>query len=58
MLFEECGHYSGECPCLTCKKKECSACQVAPDGYAVDTDRLCEKAKAYCESGRENDHDG
>lgn len=19
MLFEECGHYSGECPCLTCK---------------------------------------
>nr|DAJ38255.1 MAG TPA: hypothetical protein [Caudoviricetes sp.] len=57
MLFEECGHYSGECPCLTCKK-ECSACQVAPNGYAVDTDRLCEKAKAYCESGRENDHDG
>lgn len=40
MLFEECGHYSGECPCLTCNE-ECAACQVAPDGYAVDTDQLC-----------------
>lgn len=44
MLFEECGHYSGECPCLTCNE-ECAACQVAPDGYAVDTDRLCKRAR-------------
>lgn len=56
MLFDECGHYSGKCPCLTCKK-ECSACLVVPDGYAVDTDRLCNKAREYCERGRENDHD-
>lgn len=56
MLFEECGHYSGECPCLTCNE-ECVACQVAPDGYAVDTDRLCKRAREYCESGRENDYD-
>jgi hypothetical protein len=56
MLFEECGHYQRECPCLTCKK-ECAGCLVALDGYVVDTDRLCEKAKAYCESGREKDHD-
>lgn len=44
MLFEECGHYSGECPCLTCNE-ECAACQIAPDGYAVDTDRLCKRAR-------------
>lgn len=56
MLFKECGHYSGEFPCLTCNE-ECAACQVAPDGYAVDTDRLCNRAREYCESGRENDHD-
>ena len=53
MLFEECGHYSGECPCLTCEK-ECAGCQVAPDGYAVDTDRLCKRAREYCESGRKD----
>ena len=46
MLFEECGHYSGECPCLTCNE-ECAACQVAPDGYAVDTDRLCKRARKF-----------
>lgn len=56
MLFEECGHYSGECPCLTCNE-ECAACQVAPDGYAVDTDRLCKRAREYCESGRKDSHD-
>ncbi len=56
MLFKECGHYSGECPCLTCNE-ECAACQVAPDGYAVDTDRLCKRAREYCESGRKDSHD-
>lgn len=56
MLFEECGHYSGKCPCLTCNE-ECAACQVAPDGYAVDTDRLCKRAREYCESGRKDSHD-
>lgn len=44
MLFEECGHYQGKCPCLICDE-ECAACQVAPDGYAVDTDRLCKRAR-------------
>lgn len=27
MLFKECGHYSGECPCLTCNE-ECAACNA------------------------------
>lgn len=56
MLFEECGHYSGKCPCLTCNE-ECAACQVAPDGYSVDTDRLCKRAREYCENGRDSIHD-
>ena len=51
MLFEECGHYSGECPCLTCNE-ECAACQVAPDGYAVDTDRLCKRASIVKVGGK------
>ena len=51
MLFKECGHYGGECPCLSCNKG-CSCNETAPAGYDVDTDKLCEKAKAYCESGR------
>lgn len=56
MLFEECNHRGGLCPCIFCSRT-CNCCSTAPDGYAVDTDRLCKRAKEYCESGRENDHD-
>lgn len=41
----------------TFRNEECAACQVAPDGYAVDTDRLCKRAREYCESGRKDSHD-
>ena len=49
MLFKQCNHYLGVCPCLTCNK-ECLGCLVAPEGYAVDTNNLCEKARNYCEN--------
>ena len=51
MLFKECNHYLGDCPCLTCNK-ECIGCLIAPEGYAVDTDNLCEQARNYCENKR------
>ena len=56
MLFKKCGHYSGNCPCLLCQK-ECYGCSDAPEGYAVDTEKLCDAAKAYCENGREEGAD-
>ncbi len=52
MLFERCNSYGGACPCLHCNKVfECSCgSDNTPAGYAVDTDLLCERAKAYCEA--------
>ena len=49
--YKQCGHYSGECPCIDCGK-ECCTNYCDSDGNTVDTDILCAKAKAYCESGR------
>lgn len=54
MLFKDCIHYDGNCPCLLCSKADvsCYGCLYAPDGFAVDTEKLCDKARIYCESGR------
>ena len=50
--YEKCDHY-GDCPCITCDNEGCYGCLGHEnEGYAVDTDKLCEKARVYCESGR------
>ena len=56
MLYKECEHNGGLCPCIFCSRA-CNCCETAPDGYAVDTDRLCKRAREYCESGRKDSHD-
>lgn len=56
MLFKNCAHYSGDCPCLMCDK-DCNCDHTAPKGYTVDTDKLCDAAKTYCENGREEGAD-
>lgn len=52
--YKHCSHYEGCCPCLDCKIP-CSYSCVRETEIAVDTDKLCDKAKRYCESGREKD---
>lgn len=60
MLYKKCGHYSdnGDCPCIKCPDEIYDRCegtcinQTVAKGYAVDTSKLCDKARAYCESGR------
>lgn len=51
MLIKKCFSINGNCPCIHCVKS-CFGClnEDKPDGYAADTDSLCERAKAYCES--------
>ena len=57
-LYECCGKFEGFCPCGHCKDffaDRCDGCHgTAPEGYAVDTDKLCLAAKQYCESGRDD----
>ncbi|MEG0471357.1 MAG: hypothetical protein RR588_03390 [Solibacillus sp.] len=58
--FLRCGHYNETCPCLECDKYadvfDCPiSCQQLGIRYAVDTEKLCDKAKKYCESNRDND---
>lgn len=67
MLYTWCGHYydNGEhnCPCTVRPDELYDACekrcnrQSLPEGYeqGVDTSLLCDKARAYCESGRKED---
>lgn len=53
MIYNYCNHTEGKCPCLTCAERDCPSCDgTGPGKYGVDTDRLCARAKAYCESGR------
>lgn len=52
MKFKRCEHYAGECPCMTCEM-DCCVLYADKEGNAIDTDVLCEQAKAYCESGRD-----
>jgi hypothetical protein len=57
-LYKECGHYGGSCPCILCKDRcydRCGGCiGTETEEYIVDTDKLCEAAKQYCESGRDD----
>lgn len=57
--YKMCPHTEGICPCLHCKDfyyQRCGGClDTKCEEYAVDTDKLCEVAKAYCESGRDDD---
>ena len=51
MIFDSCPAHDGGCPCLTCEDEHCKACiGTGPGRYGVDTDKLCARAKAYCES--------
>ena len=61
MLYTNCGHYApyGQgCPCVTCPDDTYSMCtrncleQDLPKGCAVDTEKLCPRARVYCENGR------
>lgn len=40
-----CRSYSGNCPCLNCEKE----CCIQSHSEKTDTEKLCDKAKAYCE---------
>ena len=52
MKYKTCGYYNGQCPCFSCNEPCACIFHRDPD-YVVDTDKLCDKAKKYCESGRE-----
>lgn len=56
MKFKTCNKYDGLCPCLRCENTACHGCFAhrRKDGVGIDTDRLCPTAKAYCESGRDD----
>ncbi len=57
MKFKKCDHYDGKCPCLKCPEEPiCIGChdpEINKAGFAVETENMCEKARKYCESGRE-----
>ena len=54
MIFDSCPAHDGKCPCLTCEDEHCRACIGTGAGkYGVDTNRLCNKARDYCESWRD-----
>lgn len=54
--YKECGRYECKCPCVACEE-DCYGCVAHEcEEYAVDTDKLCERARAFCESGR-TDHE-
>ena len=42
-MITECYSYTGNCPCLRCKKR---CCIEDP----IDTEKLCDKAREYCEA--------
>ena len=44
MIIEKCKSIYGRCPCLDCRKL--TKCGTCTNG---DTERLCAKARAYCE---------
>lgn len=51
MIFDSCPAHDGGCPCLTCEDEHCKACiGTGPGRCGVDTDKLCARAKAYCEN--------
>ena len=45
-MIVKCYSYGSKCPCTRCDK-ECCIQQSDVDG--TDTEKLCEKAKEYCE---------
>lgn len=52
MKYERCEHVGAKCPCIKCDK-DCCKNYEDDEHNAIDTDILCEKARKYCESGRE-----
>lgn len=51
MIFDFCPAHDSKCPCLTCEDEHCKACiGTGPGRYGVDTEKLCARAKAYCEN--------
>lgn len=44
----KCYSYMGKCPCMLCKKYCCGT--KADDNGLTDTEKLCDKAREYCES--------
>lgn len=52
--YQYCSHFDGRCPCLNCKIR-CGYRCLDETEIAVDTDKLCERAKKYCESRRDED---
>lgn len=52
--FDKCGHIDGRCPCLDCWTRCGYRCTDETE-IAVDTSKLCERARKYCESGMDED---
>lgn len=54
--YIRCGHYVNDeiCPCMECVSLSCRGClELTEDSpFAVDTDKLCDAARRYCERGR------
>ena len=51
-MITKCYSYSGNCPCIKCNKNCC-----ADMGNKTDTEKLCNKAKEYCESMANKNND-
>ena len=54
----KCYSYSGNCPCGNCDKDCCLVGGIADCGGMTDTEKLCKKARDYCEKcAKENNFD-
>lgn len=47
-MLLQCYSYSGECPCVFCEKNCCI--NSTDENGLTDTEKLCSRAKEYCES--------
>lgn len=51
-MLKNCDSFDGRCPCVHCDMVgcNCAGCLDELDGFDVDTDKLCARARLYCES--------
>lgn len=56
-MLKNCDSYDGNCPCLICDDTGiCLGC-LTQEGDVVDTDKLCARARLYCESKHQSQED-
>lgn len=46
-MITECYSFTRECPCFNCEKNCCIETEI---NGMTDTEKLCDKAKEYCEA--------